>query len=232
MFQCFCNKKFSLRKTYVDHLKQHEILGELRLPVFCNQFNCEYKESFSSFNYLNHHLRKYHDNNSTSDRSHNITTAHLLINNEIEKSCEIMDFKESFSENSNILIPSDEKNTIQNLLKIFENDIFSTMISLKSKSQLSDTLLNEIINIFSKLFHNAIEVIIQLLVNTLSSDNELEQEKINNLKKNINKFKSCFKFIDSSYKQMKLIENLSEYIKPEQILLGQRDDTVFKNGKM
>ena len=129
-------------------------------------------------------------------------------------------------------MPSDEKNTIQNLLKIFENDIFSTMISLKSKSQLSDTLLNEIINIFSKLFHNAIEVIIQLLVNTLSSDNELEQEKINNLKKNINKFKSCFKFIDSSYKQMKLIENLSEYIKPEQILLGQRDDTVFKNGKM
>ena len=74
------------------------------------------------------------------------------------------------------------------------------------------------------MFENVIDSIIKLV------QNSLEDFNIDRLTCNIHKFKSLFKFIDSSYKQSKLIESKDEYIKPEEILLGTRDDTICKKG--
>ena len=232
MFVCFCNKVIHQRCHYISHLKEHVQLGQLSMPLFCKQPNCDFKESFSDFHKLNNHLRRKHDN-SLPNECGLISTSHLLETRKLEEApCESMDFTEAIDnvDKHNLETFSDKKINISEIFKNLEKEIFGMIIGFKSKTQLSDKLLNEIIDSFSKLFGNSIDLITTLVIDSFRSENEYEQDKLNLLIQNISTLKSCFKFIDSSYKQIKLIESLNEYVKPEEILLGHRDDTVNKKG--
>ena len=91
MYDCFCSKSFCKRSKYLDHLKNHEKLGEISLTVFCNQKNCDFKESFADFYKLNVHLRRRHDSedNSKKDclllsRNNHLLKSKLVENNSMD----------------------------------------------------------------------------------------------------------------------------------------------------
>jgi hypothetical protein len=52
-------------------------------------------------------------------------------------------------------------------MKKLKSLIFSMVLGFKSKSQLSETLLKEVIKSFSKVFEKSIDSIIKLVINSL-----------------------------------------------------------------
>ncbi|CAF1079265.1 unnamed protein product [Brachionus calyciflorus] len=56
-------------------------------------------------------------------------------------------------------------------------------------------------------------------------------QEIDKFLSNLSNFENMFKFIDTSYKQHKMIESNQFYTKPVQYLFGQRMETEYLNGK-
>ena len=50
------------------------------------------------------------------------------------------------------------------------------------------------------------------------------------LKNDFLQFKNIFDFVKSTHLQMKVIKSLDEYVEPEELLLGTRDEVIYKNG--
>ena len=225
MFDCLCLKKFSNRKNLIEHLKSHEILNQFKFPSGCLQTNCKHGSNFNDFAQLNRHLRLFHK--ETVNEENNLLTAQIEVKGD-ENANHENEMEIDFINENNVDSIVNDVFDFSSELKNLESEIFSLMLDFKSKSQLSEILLNEIINSFSKLFNKLIESVIKLFFNSFKKleKNDEEDSRINSLLLNIRKFKNVFNFINSSYKQTKLIENKEEYIKPEEILLGTRDDTV------
>ena len=115
-----------------------------------------------------------------------------------------------------------------------QNKIFLSVLQLKSKLQLSETLLNEIINEFSELFNYFYAQIFNNLKTVMTKTKNNECDIFQVLNKFVNKskkFKEAFNFINSSYKQKKLIESNELYVKSKPVALGLRNETKITHNK-
>jgi hypothetical protein len=200
MFICnFCQKSLRQIRSFIDHLKEHFEIGQIKFPFKCNQ-NCQSQEKFLSFESLNRHLRLVHgkdkDENSINHSDLLLTTTQLIENKEneyfLENNHEPMELSEVSSNEINENFSINPKLVINDSLKKLEKDIFNMVIKLKAKFQLSETLLNEIIDSFSSIYDNSIEYIISLISNTLNTINQKDDKE--SLINNVTRFKSAFKF--------------------------------------
>jgi len=128
-----------------------------------------------------------------------------------------------------ILIKKNSFNQIDNQLKRAEF-VLAKIINFYSKPQLSDSLFNDVIKSFSEIFIACIEAIKQIIYDSIGSLDLSFLSFVEPIVKKISKFEKLFDFISTSYKQTKVIESFEDYIKPEEILLGIRDETVLKKG--
>ena len=149
MFICFCKKKFSKRKMFIKHLKDHKILKQFSFPTFCHQPNCLSGNTFQSFYTLNKHLKNKHS-------CHN---EHLVVDDDPDEYIE----NENHEFIGNLSSENNLNRNLNNDYNLSENkaDFFLTkikkqisemIISFKSKSVLSETLFNEIIEKFLQLW--------------------------------------------------------------------------------
>ena len=74
--KCKLNVEITYKRTFINHIKYHFSVKELKFPLICSQDGC--KESFCDFVQFNQHLNKFHNDNSTKNYDRN------YVNNEDE----------------------------------------------------------------------------------------------------------------------------------------------------
>ena len=137
-----CEEKYTLRKNFTQHLRFHQENGDKIFPAKCLSDekckNCEY----FTIDALNRHIRLKHETNKI-DNSENLNcdNNNFSFVNRSDINKDINFENENFQFDSNATIFR-EPIDINNLIKKIQNKIFIDVLSLKSKSQLSDALLN------------------------------------------------------------------------------------------
>jgi hypothetical protein len=74
--KCKLNEEITYKRSFINHIKYHFSVKELKFPLICSQDGC--KESFCDFVQFNQHLNKFHNDNSTKNYDRN------YVNNEDE----------------------------------------------------------------------------------------------------------------------------------------------------
>ena len=82
MLICLCGKVFGQCNSFIAHLKEHEQRGEVALPLFCNQPDCNFEEPFSTFSSFDTHLRENHSQSQpsvqrVSEREYKLEDGHI-----------------------------------------------------------------------------------------------------------------------------------------------------------
>jgi hypothetical protein len=240
MIICYlCNANYGIRKDYIKHLRRHIDLGDKAYPAYCFQQGCDNKCEYYDLKRLNDHLRFHHENDELQTQTNN------LINNLL--SSNLIDDKNTIVENEEIAVTNTVSDyyqsrninhqffSVNQIQELIQEKIFQFIFNLKSKAQLSETNLNLVINGFNKIS----EQLLNQLFSSIRSLNESNNDNNNKINFEIKSFiddasilKNPLKFIDSTYKQLKMIEKTNLFVKSKPILMGQRQETMLKNGKM
>ena len=166
MFFCYCKRKFSKRKLLIKHLKNLESLKQFSLPTLCHQPNCLLGNTYHTYEYLSLHLENKHScdrpNENLVENNNNeafeIQIENLETDFHKDDSLNVIQMDFSAESDSNV-------KHVGSFLSKIKAEILDMIVNLKSKSVLSETLLNEIIENFSSVFASVIDSITQILFN-------------------------------------------------------------------
>ena len=156
MFGCdYCKLSFGVRKDYIKHLKNHLFIGVKIFPIYCRYKECNI--SFYDLKKFNRHLRDIHNSSNNLKNGLN-KTSYEFDNTNLSNIFEIEDNNTSLNM-PNEEIPNNEHGVIQKLtfnsdefFSELKADIFTNILKLKAKAQLSETSLNEVINTVSSVY--------------------------------------------------------------------------------
>ncbi|CAF0709723.1 unnamed protein product [Brachionus calyciflorus] len=170
MIVCYvCQRDIYDRKTLIAHLKEHETYGININPIKCKIDKCT--NEYVTLNGLNRHIKDKHTsfpkisnvkNNKTNDsKSEQLKNLNILNNpkqnNEFPCSNQ---FSNEFCFNE-----KEDKKDFDLIFKSFQKKILLDILSLKSNNKIPETLLNQIITIFSDTH----EMFLKLIQSSLSS---------------------------------------------------------------
>ncbi|CAF0926871.1 unnamed protein product [Brachionus calyciflorus] len=207
MFKCYlCSKLFQSIDSLSIHLKLHKNAGHNVEPATCLFDKCN-KYQFSSIKLFIRHLNTTHFNQSEFYKDNESFSSNSRYTSD---DCIYLGNKEDFEKSSNF------KNEL--------NEDIYYILYLKSKVNCCDSLLNDIIGKFSKLNGIILDFIFDLIV---LKDQTIDKESI---KKLISKI--CLKNYQTSYKQLKIIRENEHFVESKTVNLGQRVETVSKEGTL
>jgi hypothetical protein len=226
------------------HIKTHF----LKLPYICKQSGCE--ETFFDYLTLNIHIRKKHDLNVDNIINEEIC---VVSNLPLSSSCLTNAINYIPSENNDKKMNEDsyeiqDETILENLTAKLKKKAFLMTMGFKSRSRISETVLNEFLCEFDDFIKEILHIVVETAVKTFKEDRNSE----NNIKfsSQIKSFNQPFAFINSKFKQEKelkktgtelnLVFRSSNYfdlfykgmfISPQTIYLSKRLDTVMKNNE-
>ena len=153
MFKCHvCTKNsiiFVEKNSYISHLRQHCYIGDKIYPVNCPKSNCT--DYFYDLNHLSRHIKDKHKESKDNDSSTILNLASTI--NQSYQTIN-MDQYDTYEQISPIATcKEDESDTSDNLFESIKNKIEMTILSLKARSNVSDTLTNEIIKSFQSVIN-------------------------------------------------------------------------------
>jgi hypothetical protein len=243
MIDCYCCQvSYPNRRTYIDHLKACLFIGKIKYPLKCSFEGCQ-QEEFYNFRVLNDHLRIQHQEQinqkqnqtkigkqKTINRSELIEsteTYSTVLNEIITNSSDMSSNQISYNDNDELInIKKIDFNKLinGNFSKVLEDNLLRMILELKSNLALSDSLFNNIYEAFVDLITLILNHVCILLKHT-----EIEPETLFKLVKEIQMYQEQFKSFDSSYKQLKLISQQRNYVKPETKHYDSRLERVYNN---
>ena len=226
MLICYlCDNQINNRKNYIKHIRKHESNGLKLWPAICKQPNCTANNEFYSLDGLRDHLRDKHgdDNDENAIQGDNPSKKFRGTDEDYSQ----FNFDRRTNENIEEPFFFDSNS----LLKKLQDKIFFEILTLKSKANLSESSLILIIKIFSGIYETVFEEIINNL-NSLTKNWGDRYNEMQSFLESLNIIRNPFSFVDSIYKQMKLIDNTNCYIKPTEYVLGLRAEDKYVDGKM
>ena len=191
------------------------------VPYFCNQGLC--KMSFYDFKALERHLKKCQEHTQVKNKQ----TSAFLIPSDLE-------FIASNQETSGFdqmmdSIHDDDDDNFNDYHNLIRKKAFMIMMGFKSRSRISESVLNEFLTTFNQLIEEIVEKIEKIANETFKKDKESEEAKEFSAK--INNFRNPFDFIKSKYRQQKELNKTGMMVHPQSIYLDKRLDTVLKNNE-
>ena len=109
---------------------------------------------------------------------------------------------------------------VEIFLKDIQNKILVEVLRLKSKAQLTETVLNSFIEIAASIFENLFDEILKKF-SFFSSKYKIDQKEIDFFLNECNKIKYPFEFINTTYKQENIIKSYVCFVVPVAIYLCQ-----------
>ena len=222
MYICYlCGNEINNRKNYLKHLKKHESNGLKLWPAFCKQSNCNSNNEFYSLEGLRDHLRDKHGHDNEENNTNEQPSKKFRGNDD-----EPLQFNFNNGNNEEPFFFDSKA-----ILKKLQDKIFLEILSLKSKANLSESSLISIIKTFSSIYDTIFDEIINNLQH-LTKNWDNNRNELNLFVENLNIIRNPFSFVDSIYKQMKLIDKTNCYIKPTEYVFGLRAEDKYVDGKM
>lgn len=208
MFNCFlCTEnKFTSTNQYIWHLKVYHNLDSQSLYT-CKQDNC-----FRDF--LGLHKFRQHLNRTHANKSNSITQLNVEIDGPLENDSGSTAFDPNITNENSF-----EKNIINCTFKdIVTNNVSSFIAKLYSKPNVTDTLLQEIVEGVNELFSN--EIITHLEKKVFSVLTNYDTSKKTEIEEMFNVLKNPFLEFKTKHLRIKYFENHNLFFKPTTVVVG------------
>jgi hypothetical protein len=219
-------------------MRAHDDSRQINWPLNCVQLNCSktFKDVKSYGSHLLVHISDVNTNknlviNRESTTLQNFSENSLeidnkFIENQVLFTSDDNDFNnddDPIDDNKSDFKRLDSNEKIKTDLK---TKTFKLMNHFRSKHQLSDLLLNEIIKSFGDFISDLIDTVQDKMLDLF----DLTDDKKEDFSLFYTSIANPFEFLATSYKQQKLLEQTGFYVAPKSINLGRREETTIKNG--
>jgi hypothetical protein len=195
-----CSSVLPRRDYYIAHLKTHK----LEPPFLCKQGICIY--TFYDYDSLNRHLRTHH---SSPINSQHCVETHIKSNS-ISQIDNLIEIVEPVPLNTDNAFSDQEIENLEEDYASIKDKAFKIAIGFKTRSRISQSVLNEFLTTFDDFYGEIIDLILKTVVTTHKKDiNSIEGKSLSN---KIESLKHPFKFINSKYLQEKELKKTGIFV--------------------
>lgn len=228
MFTCpKCRESlFTEVRNLIWHLRQIHCLSDgQNLKIICSQDGCP--RTYYNLNSFSKHLHRSHSTSSSMDAD-SVQPSYQgeTSNSSVETDDLVPDVLE---------MPSDVAGAVSKLKNYTDlgECAASFMAQMYASSNITLTDVTRSVNCTKELLEKTVDCLQQSTAALLSSlDVPQDSEAVQALMKEFESAKNIFEDVDTKYKMNKYFTEKFSLVKPHEIFLGHRSDTVRKDGQM